>query len=127
MPVLQLRLNNANLQHLDFTSTSHKLFLLVWGNKSGKILQVQKKATRAVSCSGYISYTEPLFKLYDILKVNDIYKYKLLILYYNEKKSNIPIYIFKFLTDLSQVASKYEIRNPRLQPPIHIHEYQGWG
>ena len=97
--------------------------LLVWGSKSGKILQLQKKAIRAVSCAGYISHTEPLFKVYDILKVNDIYKYKLLTLHYNAKKSNIPIYIFKFLPDLSQGARKYEIRNPRLQPPVHIHEY----
>ena len=42
--------------------------LLVWGNKSGKILQLQKKAIRAVSGEGYISHTEPLFKFYDILR-----------------------------------------------------------
>ena len=41
--------------------------LLVWGNKSGKILQLQKKAIRAVTCAGYISHSEPLFKLFDIL------------------------------------------------------------
>ena len=108
-------------QYLDFTS--HKLLFVREGNKSGKILHLQKKAIRAVSCAGYISHTEPLFKLYDILKVNDNYKYKLLTLYYNANQSNIPIYIFKFLPDLSQGARKYEIRNPRLQPPVHIHEY----
>ena len=97
--------------------------MLVWGNKSGKILQLQKKAIRAVSCAGYISHTKPLFKIYVILKVNDIYKYKLLTLYCNAKKSNIPIYIFKFLPDLSQGTRKYDVRNPRLQPPVHIHEY----
>ena len=105
--------NTLILPHINYC-------LLVWGNKSGKILQLQKKAIRAVSCAGYISHTEPLFKVYDILKVNDIYKYKLLTLYYNAKKSNIPIYI---LPDLSQEARKYEIRNPRLQPLVHIHEY----
>ena len=88
--------------------------LLVWGNKSSKILQLQKKSIRAVSGAGYISHTEPLFKFYDILKVSDIYKYKLLTLYYNAKKSNIPMYIFEFLPDLLQGARNYEIRNPRL-------------
>ena len=83
----------------------------------------RKKAIRAVSCAGYISDTEPLFKFYDILKVNDIYKYKLLTLYYNAKKLNIPMYIFEFLLDLSQRARNYEIRIPRLRPPVHIHEY----
>ena len=72
--------NTLILPHINYC-------LLVWGNKSGKILQLQKKAIRAVSCAGYISHTEPLFKLYDILKVNDIYKYKLLTLYYNAKKN----------------------------------------
>ena len=97
--------------------------LLVWGNQSGKILQLQKKAIRAVSCAGYISHTEPLFKFYDILKVNDIYKYKLLTLYYNMKRLNVPVYLSKFLPDVSHGARNYEIRNPRLQPPVHIHEY----
>ena len=57
--------------------------LLAWGNKSGKILQLQKKAFRVVSCSRYISHMEPLFKFYDILQLNDIYKCKLLTLYYD--------------------------------------------
>ena len=108
--------NTLILPHINYC-------LLVWGSKSGKILQLQKKAIRAVSCAGYISHTEPLFKFYDILKVNDIYRYKLLNLYYNAKKSNIPIYISTFLPDLSQGARNYEIRNPRLQPPVHFHEY----
>ena len=97
--------------------------MLVWGSKSGKILQLQEKAIRAVFCAGHISHIEPLFKFYDILKVNGIYRYKLLNLYYNAKKSNIPIYISTFLPDLSQGARNYEIRNPRLQNPVHIHEY----
>ena len=97
--------------------------LLVWANKSDKILQLQKNSIRAVSGAGYISHTEQLFKLYDILKVNDIYRYKLLNLYYNAKKSNIPVCISTFLPDLSQGARKHEIRNPRHQPPVHIHEY----
>ena len=97
--------------------------LLVWGSQSGKILQLQKKAIRAVSSAGYISHAEPLFKFYDILKVSDIHKYKLLTLYYNIKILNVPVYLSKFLPDLSHGARKYEIRNPRIQPTVHIHEY----
>ena len=47
----------------------------------------------------------------------------MLTLYHNTKKSNIPIYTSNFLPDLSQGARNYEIRNLRLQPPVHIHEY----
>ena len=56
--------NTLILPHINYS-------LLVWGNQSGKILQLQKKAIRVVSSAGYISHTEPLFKFYDILKVND--------------------------------------------------------
>ena len=58
--------NTLILSHINYC-------LLVWGNKSGKILQLHKKVILAFSCAGYISHTEQLFKLYDILKVNDIY------------------------------------------------------
>ena len=97
--------------------------LLVWGNKSGKILQLQKKAIQAVTCEGYISHTESLFKFYDILKVNDIYKYKLLTLYYNIIRSNVPVYLSKVVPDLSHGAINFEIRISRLQPQVHIHDY----
>ena len=47
----------------------------------------------------------------------------MLTLYYNIKKSNVPVYLSKFLPDLSHGARNYEIRIPRHQPPVHIHEY----
>ena len=46
--------NTLILPHINYC-------LLVWGSKSGKILQLQKKVIRGVSCAGYISHTEPLF------------------------------------------------------------------
>ena len=54
---------------------------------------------------------------------NDMYKYKLLTLYYNIQRSSVPVYLSQFLPDLSHGARNYEIRNPKLQPPVHIHEY----
>ena len=102
--------NTLILPHINYC-------LLVWGSKSGKILQLQKKAIRAVSCAGYISHTEPLFKFYDILKVNDIYRYKLLNLYYNAK-NQIFQYISPhfYLTSLKvQEIMKLEIRDFNLQ------------
>ena len=47
----------------------------------------------------------------------------MLTLYYNIKRSNVPVYLSKFLPDLSHGARYYEIRNPRLQPPVHIPKY----
>ena len=107
IPVLQLCINNVTMDEL----------------QNFNFLGLQVSSDIAWNLHINISHTEPLFKFYDILKVNDIYRYKLLNLYYNAKKSNIPIYISTFVPDLSQGARKYEIRNPRLQSPVHIHEY----
>ena len=52
-----------------------------------------------------------------------IHKHKLLTIYYNIKRLNVPVYLSKFLPDLSHGARNYKIKNPRLQPPVHIHEY----
>ena len=90
--------------------------LLVWGNQSGKILQLQEKSNSSVSCAGYISHTEPLFKFDDILKVNDIYKYKLLTLYYNIKGSNVPVYLSKCLPDLSYGARNWKSETSTFSP-----------
>ena len=48
--------------------------LLSWGlDPSVKnIFMQQKKAIRAISLAGYNAHTEPLFKLYNVLKVEDI-------------------------------------------------------
>ena len=47
-------------------------WLLSWGNKPDNIFQIQKRAIWAISGANSKSHTEPLFKLYNILKVNEI-------------------------------------------------------
>ena len=37
--------------------------------------------------------------------------------------TSLMVYLSKFLPDLSHDARNCEIRNPRFQPPVHIHEY----
>ena len=44
---------------------------------------LQKKAIRAINSAGYNAHTEPLFKLYNLLKVEDFYKFRLLVFYHN--------------------------------------------
>ena len=57
--------------------------LLSWGSDSAikAIVMLQKRAIRAISSAGYIAHTEPLFKFYNVLKVEEIeyiYNYRLL-------------------------------------------------
>ena len=84
---------------------------------------LQKRAIRAISSAGYNAHTEPLFKFYNVLKVEDIYNYRLLILYYNLKHKNVPFHIASFMPKTSIAKERYPIRQPRLQPPLRAHEF----
>ena len=56
--------------------------LLCWGYDTSEIFLLQKKAIRIISGANIKSHTEPIFfKLNNLLKIEDIYKSKLLILY----------------------------------------------
>ena len=83
----------------------------------------KKRAIRAISSAGYKAHTEPLFKIYKILKLEDVYNYRLLVFYYNLKNNKVPYYLTSFLSTTSIARERYLIRNPRLQPPIYSHEY----
>ena len=48
-------------------------YILLWGKESKSILLLQKRARRAVSSAGFRSHSEPLFKIHNVLKVDDIY------------------------------------------------------
>ena len=69
----------------------------------------KKKAIRAISSAGYNAHTEPLFKLYNVLKVEDIYNYRLLVLYYDLKHDKVQNYITSFLPNTSIARERYPI------------------
>ena len=76
-----------------------------------------------ISSAGYNAHTVPLFKFYNVLKVEDIYNYRLLVLYYNLKHKNVPFHIASFMPKTSIAKERYPIRQPRLQPPLRAHEF----
>ena len=86
---------------------------------------MQKKAIRIISGANIQSHTEPtgIFKLYNLLKIKDIYKSKLLILYYKILKLSSPRYFGTFIPKNSAGVSRYPIRNPRWQPLAHRYTY----
>ena len=73
-----------------------------------------ESTTRAISSAGYNAHTEPLFKFYNILKVEDIP----LVLYYNLKHNIVPDYITSFIPNTSSATEPYPIRQSRYQPPF---------
>ena len=44
--------------------------ILAWGHQSNRLLKLQKRILRIITCSPYISHTAPLFKKLGILKLN---------------------------------------------------------
>ena len=45
--------------------------ILSWGAYSNTISILQKKAVRAIASAGYNAHTEPFFKLYNLLNIED--------------------------------------------------------
>ena len=83
----------------------------------------QKRANCAISCAGYNAHTEPLLKIYKLLKIEDIYNCPLLVLYYNLLHNKVPQYLSSFLPNTSLATNRYPITHPRLQPPSHSHAF----
>ena len=97
--------------------------ILSWGADSNTIFILQKKAVRAIASAGYNAHTEPFCKLYNLLKIEDIYKFRLLVLYHNISHLKTRQYLEIFLPNTSQGNIHYAMRNPRLQLPVHLHEF----
>ena len=66
--------------------------LLVWGTEFAKIEGLQKKAIRLITNSSYIAHTTPLFVEEKLLKVQEIFKLKLLKFYYKLCNNLLPPY-----------------------------------
>ena len=84
---------------------------------------LQKKAIRAINSAGYNAHTEPLFKLYNLLKVEDIYKFCLLVFYHNLIYDKAKQHLQNFMPSNSRGLDYYPIRNPRWKPPMHFHTF----
>ena len=88
---------------------SHMLYgILLWGKSDNvqTIDKLQKRAIRLISYSRLLEHTEPLFKLFNLLKFNDIYTLKLL----------------KFFYKLS-LTDRYPLRRPLYQTFRVNHEF----
>ena len=46
--------------------------IMAWGYQSNRMFKLQKRAIRIVANGKYNAHTEPLFKLYRILKLSDV-------------------------------------------------------
>ena len=63
-----------------------------------KLFKLQKRAVRIITCSKYNAHTEPLLKVLDLLKIEDIMKIKALKLYYRYKQNELSKYFDSMFT-----------------------------
>ena len=66
--------------------------LLLWGVHLQDISVLQKKAIRVVTNNTYKSHTEPIFKGYGLLNVNDMFLLNKLKLLHKLFHNNLPVY-----------------------------------
>ena len=84
--------------------------VLLWGLNSGRILKLQKRAIRALTCSKYNAHCDPLFRRLRLLKINDIYKLQMIKFYYKYTKNELPQY-FDNMFDQNYLTHHYDTRN----------------
>ena len=91
--------------------------LIIWGNESHKVLTLQKKAIRLISNSSYISHTNPLFIQHKLLKLVDLFKLKLLKLYYKLSYNLLPCYFDKY-REITEHEPARILRKNYIHPPL---------
>ncbi len=69
--------------------------ILAWGYEYSRIFKLQKKAIRIISISKYNAHSEPLFKKFNLLQIEDMLRLNELKLYYKYENRLLPDYLKK--------------------------------
>ena len=64
--------------------------ILVWGFVPTRLIKIQKRTIRTITCSKYNAHTEPLFKIMDILRLKDLLDINALTFYYKYLRGTLP-------------------------------------
>ena len=99
---LLLIYNSLFLPHLNYS-------ILVWGHSCDRIEKLQKKAIRLITCSSFYAHSEPLFKRYKLLKVQDLLHLKALKFYYRYSQNQLPRFFDNMFSALP-VSHTYHTR-----------------
>ena len=97
--------------------------ILSWGSYCEPITLLQKCAMHAVCYNKYNAHTEPLFKMCNVLKFNDLYDTELLISYHKLLNNNTLSNFKNFKPTISKTNERYIICSPTYILPSHNHEY----
>ena len=91
--------------------------LLLWGVEVKNLEIIQKRAIRLITGSNYIAHTEPLFIQLGLLKVQDIFKLRLLKFYYKLCYGTLPHY-FDHYREIIKRQPVRPLRQHLIHPPF---------
>ena len=99
--------------------------ILLWGYTNKRIFKLKKKAVRIIYKERRLSHTDPIFKILNLLKINDIYHLQLLKLYFKCKQNLLPVYFDSFdLTPNSDHLNQHNTRNiNKIHEPNVRHDF----
>ena len=96
--------NSLVLPHLQYGIT-------LWGSKCKKLEVIQKQCIRRINkVKRYKAHTDPLFKRSNLLKLEDIYSFFCLKIFYRYEKHQLPLYFDKMFPRVSDFH-RYETSN----------------
>ena len=70
--------------------------ILTWGYKCNRLNKLQKRLIRVVTSSKYNAHTDPLFKITQILKLQDLLNLNALKFYYRYLHETLPSFFYCF-------------------------------
>ena len=86
------------LRTLYFSMVQSRLLygILAWGFDHQRLVKIQKRFIRIISLSTYNAHTEPWFKHFEILKINNLFDLNCLKFIDNYNKRELPNYFLNF-------------------------------
>ena len=86
------------LRTLYFSMVQSRLLygILAWGFDHQRLVKIQKRFIIIISLSTYNAHTEPWFKHFEILKINNLFDLNCLKFIYNYNKRELPNYFLNF-------------------------------
>ena len=100
--------------------------LLLWGSsikENHPLHMLQKKAVRIIDNSHYIAHTEPICKVYRLLKLPDMFSIALWKFYHKLMNNKLPECFSTMKPKLPVIIQHYEIRNPVFYLPAIKHKF----
>ena len=98
--------NSLILPHINYC-------ILAWGHDSNRILKLKKKAIRIIVKGSFYTHSDPIFKKFNILKVNDIHLHQQLKFYFKLINNILPDHFYDFNLALNSDIRDYNTRGEK--------------